>query len=122
MKSLDRPTQITEILRALSLADSQKISAELAAYIADLEAKQPERPAQIAEILRTIASQYPVDIATALETYISTLESRQQAIAPNTAPPLVWDRNNPPVWSHQRSVERDQHRRERALKKQNNYR
>jgi hypothetical protein len=56
-----------------------------------------------------------------LEAYISDLEAKQQAVPPEQKQTFVWDPNNPPLWSHQHQVEREQHRREQALKKKNNY-
>jgi hypothetical protein len=121
MKSIDRPTQITTILKTICSEDDTAISAELETYIADLEAKQPIRPARVAAILRTIGSQYPADMEISLEAYISDLEARQQADLPGNDHTPSWDPDNPPIWSNQRQVEREQHRRERALRKQNNY-
>jgi hypothetical protein len=94
-------TQITSILKAISLGDGAKISAELESYIAELEAKQPHRPAHITAILSTIRSQYPADMEVSLETYISNLEEKQQAIVPSANHSSSWDPNNPPRWSHQ---------------------
>jgi len=82
--------------------------------------KQPDRPARIATILATIGLEYSIDVGVTLEAYISDLEANQQAVLPNGHIPS-WDPNNPPIWSHQRQVKREQHRRERAWKKQNNY-
>jgi len=122
MKYVDRPTQITTILKTIHSGDDDEISAELEMYIADLEAKQPNRPTQIAAILRSIDSQYPGDMGVSLKAYISNLEANQQVVQPESNHTPSWDPNNPPIWSHQRQVKREQHRREQALKKQNNYR
>ncbi len=121
MKHIDRPTQITTALRTIALGDDSEISTELEAYIADLEAKQPERPSRIAAILETIASHYPAEMGISLGAYISNLEAKQQAVLPDNTQIPSWDPNNPPIWSQQRHNEREQHRREHALKKQNNY-
>ena len=121
MTHIDRPTQITTILKTIGSGADAEIRAELETYITDLEAKQPDRPTRIAAILRTIGSGYTADIAISLEAYISDLEARQQAVLPG-ADHTSWDPDNSPAWSHQRSVEREQHRRERAVKKINNYR
>ena len=121
MKYIDRPTQIATILKDVFSGVDAEISAELEAYIADLEAKQPIRPARIAAILRTIGSQYPADMEISLEAYLSDLEARQQVDLPGNDHTPSWEPDNPPIWSQQRQVEREQHRRERALRKQNNY-
>lgn len=83
--------------------------------------KYLERPTKITTILKTIDSQYPADISASLEKYISNLEAIQQAVrlANNHTP--SWDPNNPPIWSHQRQLERRQHRREHASQKQSYY-
>jgi hypothetical protein len=120
MNHLDRPKQIATILRTIGSGIHPEMGAELERYITELEAKQPNRPTQVAEILETISSQYPAEMQSALEAYIANLEAKQQSglLASNHA--ALRDPNNPPVWSHQRTVQREQHRRERALKKQNN--
>jgi hypothetical protein len=71
--------------------------------------------------LKTIDSQYPADVSASLEAYISNLEANQQAVGLANNHTLSWDPNNPPVWSHQRQVAREQHRREHALQKQSYY-
>jgi hypothetical protein len=120
MKSIDRPTQITTILKTIGSGDDAAIRAELETYIAALEAKQADRPAHITAILKTLESQYPADMSIILEAYLYKLEIGQQLV-------LLWDSITPakdtksPVWSNEQSVQREQHRRERALKKQNNY-
>jgi hypothetical protein len=121
MRNIDRPTQITTILSTICTGDAAESGAELEAYIADLEAKQPHRPTRITAILRTIGSQYPAGTGILLEEYISNLEAKQQAMQPSDRTPSR-DPNNPPVWSHQRSVQRAQQRREHALKMRNYYR
>ena len=118
MKSINRPTPITTILNTVSSGSDAAISTQLETYIADLEAKQPDRPKAIIEILSMIGSRYTVDLQAVLETYIANLEAKQQTAAPLKALPPALDPNNPPVWSHQRTAEREQHRRERALLKQ----
>jgi hypothetical protein len=122
MKAVDRPTQITTFLKTVSSKDDGEIRTELETYIADLEAKQPDRPTRIAAILRTIGSQYPADVRAFLEDYVSDLEARQQTVLPGGNHIPAWDPNNPPIWSHERSVQRDHHIREHAWKKQNHYR
>ena len=121
MKHIDRPTQITTILKTIDSGDDAEISAELETYIADLEARKPGRPTRIAAILRTIDSQYPADMGISLEVYIFDLEAKQQADLPGNDHTPPWNPNNPPAWSRQRSVEHEQRSRERALKKKNTY-
>lgn len=75
--------------------------------------KQVDRPAQITTILKTIGSEYPADVTATLEAYISSLEANQLVLLSN---------DSPPIWSHMRVVERERQRRERALRKQDNYR
>lgn len=114
---MERPTRIMTILDTIRAEDGANLSAELDAYIADLEAKQPQRPTRIAAILTIIDSQYPVNVRTSLEAYVSDLEARQQTtphsngdFAPSSST-LYW-----------RGVERQLRRRLRTLRKQNNYR
>jgi hypothetical protein len=122
MKHIERPDQITTILKTIHSGDDPAISAELEAYIAALEAKQPDRPARIAAILETISSEYPADVEISLETYISDLEAKQRAVLSSNNHTPSWDPNNPPIWSQQRHNEREQHRRQHALRKQHDYR
>ena len=84
--------------------------------------KQPDRPAQIATVLKTIESEYSADVGATLEAYISSLEANQLVMLPTDNHPLSLFPIKPPIWSHMRVVERENHRRERAVKKQNNYR
>ena len=113
MKYISRPSPITNVLNTIS-ADAHSETAELESYIANLEAKQPDRPSRISEILSMIGLQYSVDVQAILEEYISNLEAKQQPRKNQAA----FDANNPPVWSQQRTAEREQHRHERALLKQ----
>jgi hypothetical protein len=121
MTQITRPSQIAAVLRTLSSGDGKALGTELETYIAELEAKQPDRPTRITAILQSIGAWHPADIMTALETYILALEAKQHSAPSDTIQTPLWDPNNPPVWSHQREVERQQRRRERALKKLNNY-
>ena len=121
MKHIDRPIQISTILKTMSAGDDAEVRTQLEIYIADLEAKQPDRPMRIAAILKDIGAHYPADVKAALEAYISDLEARQQAVLPDNDLAPTWDPKNPPVWSHERSVQRDRHIRKHALKKQNHY-
>lgn len=121
MSHVNRPTQISTILETISSGQDKKISTELESYIADLEAKQPNRPARIAEILRSIGAQYPAYIEDSLEVYIADLESSQQPVKPSINR-HGWDSDNPPIWSHERAMQREHHRKERASQKRNDYR
>ena len=84
--------------------------------------KHPDRPAQIDTILNTIRSDYPADVGDTLEAYISDLEVGQKAVLPDYDDTPLLDPDNSPRWSHRRLAKREQHRRERALSKQNHYR
>jgi hypothetical protein len=84
--------------------------------------KQPNRPAQIDTLLKTVGSEYPADVRATLEAYISSLEANQLVLRPNDNYAPSQDHTKPPMWSHMRVVERENYRRERALRKQNNYR
>lgn len=121
MTQITRPTQIATLLQTLTEGDGKALGTELETYIADLEAKQPDRPTRITAILKAIGATHPADIMAILETYVVALEVKQQPAPSNTIQAPLWDPNNPPVWSHQRQVEREQRRRERAVKKLNNY-
>jgi hypothetical protein len=114
MKSPTRPTPITTLLQTLESA----LRTDLEAYIADLEAKQPIRPARIAEILQLMDSQSTSASVPLLEASLMELEVKQQYQIPVVP---TWDPQNPPVWSQQRTRERELRRQERALKKQNHY-
>jgi hypothetical protein len=122
MKNDIRPARITTVLQTIEAGDTPKISAELEAYIANLEARQPDRPVRIAAILGTIGTQYPAELQMTLDTYISSLEARQQVVLSGTNRSLVLNSEHPPVWSQQRTIERERRRRERASQKLNNYR
>ena len=120
MTLANRPTAITTILRNLDSGGDAALSANLEAYIAELESRQQDRPAHITAILQKIGSQY-ADMGLTLETYLSNLEANQQLIQTETP---AWDEENPPVWSHERAMQRKHHRQERALRKwrqQNRY-
>ena len=121
MSHIDRPTQISAFLKTLSLEGGAESSAELTTYLEDLEAKQPDRPAQIAETLRSIGARYPPDIVGSLEAYIARLESSQLPVKPSSSR-QSWDPANPPIWSHERSKQREHRRNIRAMQKLNNYR
>jgi hypothetical protein len=121
MKHIDRPTQITTILKTIGSGDDAEIRVELETYVAELESRQPDRPGRIKAILKTIGSQYSADVAATLEVYISDLEARQMAVLPDDDYAPSQNPDNPPYWSHVYMVERENRRRERALRKQNNY-
>ncbi|MBZ0276709.1 MAG: hypothetical protein K8I60_11215 [Anaerolineae bacterium] len=78
-----------------------------------------DRPTQITTILNRMAADDPADKAS-LEAYIANLEAKQRAVTANKVLSL-WDPENPPAWSHQRTLEREKRRWERALRKRNNY-
>jgi hypothetical protein len=78
--------------------------------------KQPDRPAQITAILKTMDSKYPAEMAASLEAYIADLEAQQQAVPLREGATL-----HDPTWFYWHGVKRAQNRRERALRKQNNY-
>lgn len=80
---------------------------------------QISRPEQIDTILDKIDNRFPYEMGVALETYISSLETDQQDVDVNDT--VVWDVDNPPIWSHARVEKRAQRRRERAAKKRNHY-
>lgn len=116
MTFTQRPAEVTTILKTICSGADAKISTQLEAYIAKLEANQPDRPHEITEILNVIGSHYTVGLQTLLEKYLSKLESTQQPVKDVA----VYDPNNPPVWSHQRTVERQLHLQKRAFEKANN--
>ena len=115
-----RPTQVSTILTTLGSGDDP-YSVELETYIAELETKQPVRPSRITAILTSIGLQYSADIETALEAYITDLEAKQQLVSNGAEKASPYDPENPPVWSYERAKRREQHRRERAKRKRNNY-
>ncbi len=117
MKSINRPTPITTVLNTIS-ADAHSETTELESYIANLEALQQDRPSRINEILSMIGSQYSVDVQAILEAYISNLEGKQYAVPPSNKRTASLELNNLPVWSHQRTLERERHHKEHALTKQ----
>lgn len=117
MKSINRPTPITAVLNTIS-ADAQSETTELESYITNLEALQQDRPSRISEILSMIGSKYSVDVQAILEAYISNLEGKQHAVESSKAHTAAVDVNNLPVWSHQRTLERERHHKEHALAKQ----
>lgn len=119
MKTKNRPEQIETILNSLDAAD--ELTKELEIYIADLEAKQPDRPSRITSLLQEVESRYSAEAKVSLEAYISELEANQQPVPPNNTLKPQFDPDNPPRWSHQRSVERAQRRWMRAQRKQDNY-
>lgn len=119
MKATNRPEQIETILNSLDAAD--EMVEELERYIADLEAKQPDRPSRVTGLLQEVEARYSAEARVTLEAYISELEANQQPVPSNNAPNSQYDPDNPPRWSHQRAVEREQRRWMRAQRKQDNY-
>ena len=83
--------------------------------------KQINRPAQITAILKKMDSDYSTEAETFLETYISSLEAKEQLGPSGKAPQVQWDLDNPPLWSHERAMQRQQHRRERVTRSLNEY-
>lgn len=117
MKSSNRPTPVTAVLNTLS-TDAHSETAELESYITNLEALQQDRPSRINDILSMIGSQYSVDVQAILEAYISILEGKPSAAPLSDKSTASSELNNLPVWSHQRTIERERHHKEHALAKQ----
>ncbi len=111
-----RPSEVTTILKTICSGADIKISTQLETYIVNLEAKQPNRPREITEILSVIGSHYTVGLQALLEDYIAKLEATQQPTA-QTQTETALEANTLPAWSHQRTLERQLHRQERAFKK-----
>lgn len=122
MSHINRPPKIAIILETIDSEKDTAIRTELERYIANLEARQPDRPDRIAAILKSIGTAYSAELEGALETYIAGLEAVQQPLQSEIDHHDLWDPENPPVWSQQRFMERERQRRERAVKKQNDYR
>jgi hypothetical protein len=83
---------------------------------------ESQRPSKISASLKIIEAELTPKIANLLETYIESLEANQakplpEAEALNTPEEVI-----PPIWSHQRVREREEHQRKRALKKLAYYR
>jgi hypothetical protein len=113
--------QITKILQAIDAIDTAKIHSELEIYIAELERELSNRPARITAILNIVSAHYPTDMGKALEAYIIQLEAGQEATSPARSETPSSDFQHPTIWSHQRKVQREQHRRVRAANKQKSY-
>jgi hypothetical protein len=79
---------------------------------------ESQRPGNISASLKMIKAEFPSELADALEAYISHLETNQVAILPDAEQ----ESKRPPIWSQQRVREREEHHRERAMKKLTNYR
>ena len=71
---------------------------------------QTDRSTQISETLKNISLQSPADIGASLKAYIAELDAKQQTAAKAS----IWDLENPPVWSHERAMQRSNHHEERA--------
>jgi len=110
MKAKPRPEQFDSILNTLDYDD--ETMTVLQAYIADLEAKQPNRPRQITTILKDIELHYTAEIGASLEAYLSELEANQQ--------PLPLGKSESTESRYWRSVRREKERKARVLRKQNN--
>jgi hypothetical protein len=117
MTRAHRPTQIAAILEMLRAEFPADEVASLETYLADLEARQPDRPDHIAAILKAVGSDHPSDTGASLEAYIADLEASQQVMPLHKAA-----RSQDLVRLYWQGVKREQHLRQRALKKFNNYR
>jgi hypothetical protein len=81
-----------------------------------------ERPSKITASLKIIEAELPADIVASLEAYIEALEANQVDLSPDDKGLSITETNIPPIWSHQRTMEREAHRHERALRKLDHYR
>jgi hypothetical protein len=77
MSPQERPSQIAKILETVVLEYPADVVATLEAYLADLEARQPDQLEPITAILKTIAADLPLDAGASLTAYIAFLEARQ---------------------------------------------
>jgi hypothetical protein len=81
---------------------------------------ESQRPSKITTSLKIIEAELTPEIANVLETYIESLEENQVKPLPEGL--NISEQVIPPIWSHQRVREREEHHRERALKKLAYYR
>ena len=105
MTQTQRPPEITAILEKVIAEYPADMVATLEAYLADLEARQPDQLAAITTILKTIIADLPLDASAALIAYVARLEAGQQP-APVEPESIHW-----------RLEKRAEKRRERALRK-----
>jgi hypothetical protein len=84
--------------------------------------KHIERPSKITASLKIIEAEFPADIAASLEAYIEALEANQRNLLPDDTGLSIPETSIPPIWSHQRMMEREAHIHERVLKKLDHYR
>jgi hypothetical protein len=84
--------------------------------------KDTERPSKITASLKIISAEFPADVVAALEAYIEALEANQVKPLPEADGLNTSEQVIQPIWSHQRAREREEHHRERALKKLDHYR
>ncbi|GAB4528992.1 MAG: hypothetical protein OHK0046_48500 [Anaerolineae bacterium] len=121
MKARIRPEQVNSALNSVGTDHENTTGLEM--YRAGLETNPPDRPTRIISLLQDVEACCSTEAKVSLEAYITQLEANQLvAAAPDDLPDLWFDRENPPRWSHQRSLEREQRQRVRALRKHNNYR
>lgn len=78
-----------------------------------------ERPESIEQILQTICELIDSESYAAFEIYLSNLEEKQGLHNTERNSVIKWDIDNPPIWSHQRKMERARKRRARVLQKLN---
>lgn len=84
--------------------------------------KAIERPSKITASLKIIEAEFPADLVASLEAYIEALEANQRHLPLDDASLSIAERSIPPIWSHQRMMEREAHIRERVLRKLDHYR
>lgn len=117
MSTNEAHVQVTQLINDMN-EEVMKSGAELESYLARLDIHQSGRPTQITETLHGISKLYPVESLILLEAYISTLEARSnERVTGSGKTTSTWDIDNPPYWSHERLLKRQQRRQERASKK-----
>lgn len=121
MSKRDGHIQVTEMINAVN-EEVMKSGVELELYLTRLDVHRSARPLQITETLREISKRYPVDALILLEAYISALEAgSKELVSDDAVTTPAWNTDNPPYWSHERLVKRQQRRQDRASKKITNY-
>jgi hypothetical protein len=83
---------------------------------------ESQRPSKISASLKIIEAELTPEIANLLETYIESLEANQAKHLPEAEALNNSEEVIPPIWSHQRVREREEHQQKRALKKLAYYR
>ncbi len=114
MTHIDKPIQISSILKTLGTRKSIEISDELEKYVMDREAWQPVSPESIVTLLKPVGSQLHADKATSLEARRQVAKSEDDQI-------FIRATDDSPKWSHERRADRDQYRRARASKRPSNH-